>query len=56
MVFYTYSAKIANGYYNNSSIKQKILDDDRNPKQIFSEETSNTDWNQVRSHERYRSL
>jgi molybdate/tungstate transport system substrate-binding protein len=33
------TAKLANTYYNDSSIKQKILGDDRNPNQIFPEET-----------------
>ena len=36
------SAKLSNIYYNDSSIKQKILGDDRNPKQVFPEETLNT--------------
>ena len=33
------TAKLANTYYNNSSIKDKIFGEDRNPKQIFPEET-----------------
>ncbi len=36
------SAKLSNIYYNDSSIKQTILGDDRNPKQVFPEETLNT--------------
>jgi molybdate/tungstate transport system substrate-binding protein len=36
------AAKLSNIYYNDSSIKQKILGDDRNPKQVFTEETLNT--------------
>jgi molybdate/tungstate transport system substrate-binding protein len=37
------AAKLANIYYNNQNIKQKILgQDDRNPKQIFPEETLTT--------------
>jgi molybdate/tungstate transport system substrate-binding protein len=36
------AAKLANIYYNDSSIKQTILGEDRNPKQIFPEETLNT--------------
>ena len=33
------TAKLANTYYNNSSIKDEILAEDRNSKQIFPEET-----------------
>jgi molybdate/tungstate transport system substrate-binding protein len=33
------TSKLANNYYNDSSIKQKTLGNDRNPKQIFPEET-----------------
>ena len=33
------SAKLSNIYYNDSTIKQRILGDDRNLKQIFPEET-----------------
>ena len=37
------AAKLANIYYNDQNIKQKILgQDDRNPKQIFTEETLTT--------------
>lgn len=36
------TAKLSNLYYNDSTIKQRILGDDRNPKQIFPEETLNT--------------
>jgi molybdate/tungstate transport system substrate-binding protein len=37
------AAKLANIYYNNQNIKQKVLgQDDRNPKQIFPEETLTT--------------
>ena len=32
------AAKLANIYYNDSTIKDKILGEDRNPKQIFPEE------------------
>ena len=34
------TAKLSNIYYNDSTIKQRILGDDRNPKQIFPEEIS----------------
>lgn len=33
------TSNLANIYYNDSSIKQRILGEDRNPKQIFPEET-----------------
>lgn len=33
------AAKLANIYYNDSSIKDRVLGEDRNPKQIFPEET-----------------
>lgn len=36
------TAKLANLYYNNSGIKQKILGEDRNAKQIFPEEILKT--------------
>ena len=36
------SAKLSDIYYNDSSIKQTILGDDRNLKQVFPEETLNT--------------
>jgi molybdate/tungstate transport system substrate-binding protein len=36
------TAKLSNIYYNDSTIKQRTLGDDRNPKQIFPEETLNT--------------
>jgi molybdate/tungstate transport system substrate-binding protein len=36
------AAKLANIYYNDQNIKQKILGQDRNPKQIFPEETLTT--------------
>ena len=36
------AAKLSNIYYNDLSIKQTILGDDRNPKQVFPEETLNT--------------
>ena len=36
------TAKLSNLYYNDSTLKQRILGDDRNPKQIFPEETLNT--------------
>ena len=36
------SANLSNIYYNDSTIKQRILGDDRNPKQIYPEETLNT--------------
>jgi len=36
------SAKLSDMYYNDSSIKQTILGDDRNPKQVYPEETLNT--------------
>jgi molybdate/tungstate transport system substrate-binding protein len=35
-------AKLANKYYNDSGIKQRILGEDRNPAQIFPEETLKT--------------
>jgi molybdate/tungstate transport system substrate-binding protein len=35
-------AKLANIYYNNQNIKQRILGQDRNPKQVFPEETLTT--------------
>jgi ABC-type molybdate transport system substrate-binding protein len=35
-------AKLANTYYNDKNIKQKILGQDRNPKQVFPEETLTT--------------
>src|ERR687890_264390 len=36
------TAKLSNMYYNNSTIKQRTLGDDRNPKQIFPEEILKT--------------
>jgi molybdate/tungstate transport system substrate-binding protein len=36
------TAKLSNIYYNDSTIKQRILGDDRNPKQLFPEETLKT--------------
>jgi molybdate/tungstate transport system substrate-binding protein len=36
------AAELANKYYNDSDIKQRILGEDRNPKQIFPEETLKT--------------
>ena len=36
------TAELANRYYNDSSIKDKIFGEDRNPKQIFPEETLKT--------------
>jgi molybdate/tungstate transport system substrate-binding protein len=36
------SANLSNIYYNDSTIKQRILGDDRNPKQVFPEETLNS--------------
>jgi molybdate/tungstate transport system substrate-binding protein len=36
------TAKLANVYYNNQNIKQRILGQDRNPKQVFPEETLTT--------------
>jgi molybdate/tungstate transport system substrate-binding protein len=36
------TAKLSNIYYKDSTIKQRILGDDRNPKQIFPEETLKT--------------
>ena len=36
------TAELANSYYNDSSIKNRIFGDDRNPKQIFPEETLKT--------------
>jgi molybdate/tungstate transport system substrate-binding protein len=36
------SAKLSNIYYNDSTIKQRILGNDRNPRQIFPEETLKT--------------
>ena len=36
------SAELANKYYNDSGLKQKILGEDRNPTQIFPEETLRT--------------
>ncbi len=36
------AANLSNIYYNDSTIKQRILGDDRNPKQIYPEETLNT--------------
>lgn len=36
------TAELANSYYNDSSIKDKIFGEDRNPKQIFPEETLKT--------------
>ncbi len=32
-------SKLANSYYKDPSIKQRILGDDKNPKQLFPEET-----------------
>jgi molybdate/tungstate transport system substrate-binding protein len=36
------SAELANKYYNDSGLKQRILGEDRNPAQIFPEETLKT--------------
>jgi len=36
------AAELANKYYNDSTIKQRILGEDRNPTQIFPEETLKT--------------
>ena len=36
------AAELANKYYNDSGIKLRILGEDRNPKQIFPEETLKT--------------
>jgi molybdate/tungstate transport system substrate-binding protein len=36
------AAELANKYYNDSGIKQRILGEDRNPSQIFPEETLKT--------------
>lgn len=36
------TANLANEYYNDPSIKERILGEDRNPKQIFPEETLKT--------------
>jgi molybdate/tungstate transport system substrate-binding protein len=36
------TAKLANLYYNDQNIKQRILGQDRNPKQVFPEETLTT--------------
>ncbi len=36
------TAELANKYYNDSGIKERILREDRNPKQIFPEETLKT--------------
>jgi molybdate/tungstate transport system substrate-binding protein len=36
------TAKLSNIYYNDSTIKQRILGEDRNPKQIFPEEILKT--------------
>jgi len=36
------AAKLANVYYNDQNIKQRILGQDRNPKQVFPEETLTT--------------
>jgi len=36
------TAKLANSYYNDSSIKNRIFGEDRNPKQIFPEEILKT--------------
>jgi molybdate/tungstate transport system substrate-binding protein len=36
------AAKLANIYYNDHNIKQRILGQDRNPKQVFPEETLTT--------------
>jgi len=36
------AAKLANLYYNDQNLKQRILGQDRNPKQIFPEETLTT--------------
>jgi molybdate/tungstate transport system substrate-binding protein len=36
------TAKLSNIYYNDSTIKQRILGDDRNPKQMFPEEILKT--------------
>ena len=36
------AAELANKYYNDSGIKQRILGEDRNPAQIFPEETLKT--------------
>ena len=40
--YMTITAELANLYYNISGIKQRILGDDRNPKQIFPEEILKT--------------
>ena len=40
--YMTITAELANLYYNDSGIKQRILGDDRNPKQIFPEEILKT--------------
>jgi molybdate/tungstate transport system substrate-binding protein len=36
------AAKLANIYYNDSTIKERVFGNDRNPKQIFPEETLKT--------------
>jgi molybdate/tungstate transport system substrate-binding protein len=36
------AAELANSYYNDSSIKNRVFGEDRNPKQIFPEETLKT--------------
>jgi molybdate/tungstate transport system substrate-binding protein len=36
------TAILANTYYNDSSIKNRVFSEDRNPKQIFPEETLKT--------------
>src|ERR687895_786651 len=41
-ILHDLTAKLANLYYNDSGIKQRILGDDRNPKQIFPEEILKT--------------
>ena len=36
------TAKLSNIFYSDQNIKQRILGDDRNSKQLFPEETLNT--------------
>ena len=45
------SDELANKYYNDSGLKQRILGEDRDPAQIFPEETLKT-----QNHSRTRSV
>ena len=41
-IMQSYTAKLSNIYYNNNGLKQRILVEERNLKQIFPEEILNT--------------